>query len=392
MINTIKTRIDTARTLPIALHQKHGESVLVSIAIFNNGKALRLNDDVTATLFYRSNELDATQWYKASNNVGIDNDAEYSVVNLIWTGKLDNGADFYEWFIQLADNSNLSYSIFGTISLEQSPGFVPNSIKLPVQVLDYSAFEVKNAPYYSQAFLDNELDKIKKDINDIRKDVSGDADASFTAHMENFNNPHKVSVEQLTKRSASAGACSVSWSDSSNNYYKGGNAGFYFDPVMYRKGQGYCSITFPEFTTIDGNYLGNAYLRYVGNFVFAEEGNYSDWIFRSENTVNVNGVELYVFVAIDVPALLRKESPYAVWVGVGSTKNPSAYEHSAEVVTASHTDSYSYAPISSESYEQSGVYRVLTEECLRDTKTGYAYSLRVEDGQLRLVRYTEKEF
>lgn len=232
--------------------------------------------------------------------------------------------------------------------------------------------------YYTKSEVDNNLsDYVKKeDLNN---------------HANDTSNPHKVKVEQITKKSASAGLCGAVWS--ATTYYKQGEIRYYFDPAMYRRGNVWANITMPDYLSVDGVNLGGVTIDYYGEFVFVEQGNSSGWIFRSATTKSVNGLELYIFVSINVPELLKKESDLAVWAGVGTTQNPSDYSHSAEAVTAGFDSNSSYsALITNSNYETSGVYRVLTEELLRDRKTGIPYTLAVEDGQLRLVRYTENEF
>lgn len=400
MINTINTRIDTARALPIALNFRHGETVLISIALYNQGQPLKLNEEVAATLFYRTNDLADNQWYKSDDSVEIDNDGNFSIVNLLWTGNLDNGADFYQYAIQLTEGTNHSYAIHGSIALENSPGFVPNSISLPVKLLDFSSVQVANAPYYTKSEIDAAQDEINNTLNehakfleDLRKDMTGGANESLKTHEENFNNPHNVKVEQLTKKSASAGLCGAAWN--ATNYYKQGEIRFYFDPTMYRRGIILVSITMPNFLPpIDGVDISGASVYFNGEGVLAEQGNHTGWIFRSTTTTNVNGLDLYVFASINVPDLIKRNtSSYVVWVGVGTTTNVSDYSHSAEAVTAGFdSNSSSYAFITSSGFTPSGIYKVLTEEMLRDEETGLAYTLKVNNGELHLVQYREESF
>lgn len=232
--------------------------------------------------------------------------------------------------------------------------------------------------YYTKSEVDNNLSGYvkKEDLNN---------------HANDTSNPHKVKVEQITKKSASAGSCGVEWGDS--NYYKQGYIWFYFDPAMYRRGTMEGSITMPDYTTIDGVNIGGETISFNGECVFAEQGNHSGWIFRSTTPKSVNGLELYVFASVSVPDLLKKDTSYAVWVGVGTTTNPTDYSHSAEVVTATFdSNSSGYSLITESSYTPSGIYKVLTEEMLRDEETGLPYTLKVSNGNLKLVRYREESF
>lgn len=390
MINKFKYQIDLAYPRSIDLTVMHGESIELDIDITINGEPWTSTSNAIELLWQDPSMGDS--WYTTrASRTG-------STVTVDWKGSMDTGAELYRWFIRLTGpGEDQSYRVYGKFRMQKSPGFVPNQLPKPTNTLDFRAFTVINAPYYTKTYLDAELNSINtrltghdEEIDELRKVITGGANESLKQHEENHNNPHKVKVEQLTKKSASAGACGVVWGAS--NYYKQGEARFYFDPAMYRKGYGFVQITMPEYMFVDGVDISGVSVDYYGNFVFADEGNHSGWIFRSTETRNVNGLELYIFVSINVPDLLKRESSYAVWVGIGTTTNPTDYSHSAEIVTASFDGSTSYSPITNSTYEQSGIYKVLTEEILRDKKTGLPYTLAVENGQLRLVRYTENEF
>lgn len=396
-MNYIKTTIDTAGALPIDIHAMHGESILLNVELCNYGEPIKTAEQLTCKAYYQDIDTSSpNEWYESDEAV-ILHENDSTSVEFFWSDKLDGGADAYRYFIRLENGDSISYAIRGNIYLAASPGFVPNEIDFPIQTLDFNAIVVENPPYYKQAEVDKKINSIEKtleehakDIEDIRDAATGGADESLKKHEQNYNNPHKVKVEQLTKKSESAGACGAVWGASS--YYKQGEVRFYFDPAMYRKGYVHTTITMPDYMYVDGVEIGGASVDFYGEFVFAEQGNYSGWIFRSTETKNVNGLELYLFVSISVPDLLKKDTSYAVWVGVGTTTNPTDYSHSAEVVTASFDNSTSYSPITNSNYTPSGIYKVLTEEMLRDEKTGLAYTLKVSNGELHLVQYREESF
>ena len=373
MINTINTRIDTARALPIALSFRHGESVLISIALYNQGQPLKLNEGVAATLFYRTNGLADNQWYKSDDSVGIDNEGNYTIVNLLWTGKLDNGADFYQYAIQLTDGTNHSYAIHGSIALEQSPGFVPNSIQLPVDLLDFAAIEVKNPPYHTKEVIDTELVSIKKDIENLKEDVNGDADESFVAHIKNMDNPHKIKIRQLEKEISSSGNLKVVFDDKG---YLSGYFLFDFDPYMFSQGN-------LNFTLNVGEYapppIANRTINYNGKIHLCENWDASSNgypVFVTESRV---GDSVYFYVS--VIDLGETTSSARLFFLISGVDNATSMSQVTPFGDAIHT------AVSEFEYNQGGMYQIITDRLFRDKITNKAYTLMVENGELKLQEY-----
>lgn len=377
MINTINTRIDTARALPIALNFRHGETVLISIALYNQGQPLKLNEEVAATLFYRTNDLADNQWYKSDDSVEIDNDGNFSIVNLLWTGNLDNGADFYQYAIQLTEGTNHSYAIHGSIALENSPGFVPNEIALPIKLLDFSSVQVANAPYYTkretniaQEKINNTLEEHAKSIEDLRNDITGDGNESLRQHEENHNNPHKVKVEQLTEKCADAGRFKFEYSETDNHPW--GYSDFDFDPAMFNRGQVYLTALYNGTPLPFDAMVHRLDLPNFGNSL----------IFRSDEKYYISDGEYYI------DWILNNINSDDFSFGLSINPNDE-FDNFADwhVLVSNDTN-----PVANKEYRQGGIYKVLTEAMLRDDVTGIAYTIKVSNGELHLVEYREESF
>lgn len=370
MINTINTRIDTARALPIALNFRHGETVLISIALYNQGQPLKLNEGVAATLFYRTNDLADNQWYKSDDSVEIDNEGNFTIVNLLWTGKLDNGADFYQYAIQLTDGTNHSYAIHGSIALENSPGFVPNEIALPIKLLDFSAVQVAKAPYYTKSETDaaqeeisNTLTKHAKSIEELQKNITGGANESLRQHEENYNNPHRVKVEQLTKKSNG----NLSFTTDNGSFVN-----FSADPYIYNK----LSITAKAINLqgVENINVENLVLNFFG------EINYGALEFRSETRYTVYDIDCSLFVRFFVG------EHSSIWIGYVADWGEIVDYYTTD------TDTGTMGRLIDVNYVNGGTYKVLTEAMLRDAETHKAYTLKVSNGELHLVEYREESF
>lgn len=377
MINTINTRIDTARALPIALNFRHGETVLISIALYNQGQPLKLNEGVAATLFYRTNDLADNQWYKSDDSVGIDNEGNFSVVNLLWTGNLDNGAEFYQYAIQLTEGTNHSYAIHGSIALENSPGFVPNEIDLPIKTLDFNAIKVENAPYYEKKEIDEKINSIEEtleehasDIEELREAATEGANESLKTHEENYNNPHKVKVEQLTEKSADAGSFKFEYSETDNHPW--GYTNFNFDPSMFNRG----------IVDLTALYNGTPlpFDAMVHRLDLPNFGN--SLIFRSDEKYYISDGEYYIDWILN--NINSDDFTFGLSINPNDEFDNFAGWH---LLVTNETN-----PVANKEYKQGGTYKVLTEAMLRDEVTGVAYTLKVSNGELHLVEYREESF
>ena len=66
----------------------------------------------------------------------------------------DCGAASYEYFIRAEIGDGIAYRTFGTIMMRKSPGFVPNTLPMPVPSLDFDLIQYLNAPWLLPSALD----------------------------------------------------------------------------------------------------------------------------------------------------------------------------------------------------------------------------------------------
>lgn len=89
--------------------------------------------NVTASaLYYQTNGM-GTAWWQADG--------------LRFAPSNDCGAAAYRFFVRAADPLGTDYTANGVLRMLDSPGETPNALPLPVQVLDFAAVEVANAPW-----------------------------------------------------------------------------------------------------------------------------------------------------------------------------------------------------------------------------------------------------
>ena len=108
-----------------------GETVTFEPTFRVNGKTVDLDIE---GVYIQTNGM-AESWWKLDGNT--------------FTPTNDVGALSYRFFIQAAGEGGKNYRANGTLRMLESPGFVPNTLKLPVKKFDFSGVEVKNAPWHT---------------------------------------------------------------------------------------------------------------------------------------------------------------------------------------------------------------------------------------------------
>jgi hypothetical protein len=124
-----------------------GETVTFEPTFRVNGKTVDLDIE---GVYIQTNGM-AESWWRLPNNT-------FAPTN-------DVGAASYRFFIQAAgdvspersehceamslEGCGEHYRANGTLRMLPSPGFVPNTLKLPVKKFDFSGVEVKNAPWHT---------------------------------------------------------------------------------------------------------------------------------------------------------------------------------------------------------------------------------------------------
>ena len=126
-----------------------GESVTVAPRLVLRGAPVDISGMVP-TFLYQTNGM-ADAWW--SLPAALD-PAETGRVSAVWSHTNDLGAAAYNWFIGLSQGGTATtYRAAGRIVMRHAPGFTPNSIPLPVPVLDFSRISVLNPPWPSAADL-----------------------------------------------------------------------------------------------------------------------------------------------------------------------------------------------------------------------------------------------
>lgn len=119
-----------------------GETLAIACTLKRRGKVFALPDGATATLYWQTPEM-TSAWYSAAAAV----DAAAGTVSAEWTPGMDVGAALYRAFLAVEAGGATCYRACLNLRMIDAPGAVPNSLPLPVSVLDFAAVEVRNAPW-----------------------------------------------------------------------------------------------------------------------------------------------------------------------------------------------------------------------------------------------------
>lgn len=129
----------------------HGETVTLAPTLLVSGDAATYPTNATATLYYQTNGM-ASAWWSTPALVTTN------AVRATWSGSLDIGASAYSFFIKITDpDGAINYRATGSLTMMDSPGFVPNTLPLPelLTLIDFNVITPTNAPWTTPAAVSN---------------------------------------------------------------------------------------------------------------------------------------------------------------------------------------------------------------------------------------------
>lgn len=379
MLNVQEFKIDTNEVNPISISLLQGEAVEFRFLLYKDGT--KITAISSAEVYYRHDDMEEGEWYKSTAQVSN------GVVVWNWDNSLDVGARRYAWFVRAKGSGamDVSYRALGKFNMLKSPNFTPNELELPAKVLDFATIEVLNAPYYTKSQMDSEIDAIDlrlqghdEEIDALREEITGDAEETLKQHEENYNNPHRVKASQLTEKSPTAGSLNIVFND--ENQGLSGSFNFGFDPSMYNEGALSFSLNVGEYAPPP---IASKTLSYNGNvhLAFFDNGNP---VFVTESTIE--GIYFYVSTIYITTTPESTTTKALLFFMIGGTQDA----QSISDVTPFGDVLAQYATI--HTYISSGTYQVITEAMLRDKVTGKAFTICVENGELKLQEYRATKY
>jgi hypothetical protein len=141
---TLRWEAETTRINAYNVSAFHGETIRLEPSFAANGTPVALAG-ADATLYWQTNGMGAAWWDKTCAQFTDDQGRDR--IRAEFTADDDPGAAMYAWFIGIRSADGLQYRAYGSMAMRGSPGFVPNTLPLPIPVLDFAVTAYLNAPW-----------------------------------------------------------------------------------------------------------------------------------------------------------------------------------------------------------------------------------------------------
>lgn len=152
-IATLRWEVAPGAPRPASFRLAHGASAMLEAHLLDNRSPLALPEGCEASLHFRTNGMSG--WWPTPHEITGAQVATNGIIRARWAAALDAGADEYQLFLRVetSDGADVDYSAFATLTMLESPGFVPNALPLPVQTIDFATVSIRNAPWATPADL-----------------------------------------------------------------------------------------------------------------------------------------------------------------------------------------------------------------------------------------------
>lgn len=158
MINSFKTVFEAREDKFQIENFFHGETVDLVAKVTTDGVPNSLQYYTAKGMYQPSDTLSTDVWYPLSASLSGD------CVIMHWTPANDLGCDSYIVYCLLEKPNETSYPLTWRINLEYSPGYPANPVQPIPQQIDFSQYDLLNAPWIEATETDTEwvVDKIIK--------------------------------------------------------------------------------------------------------------------------------------------------------------------------------------------------------------------------------------
>ena len=133
----LRWTVETSRAQPATFEAYQGETLAFEAALQSAGKPLELSG--IAALYWQTNGMGSAYW---ETTAAVNSNR----LSAIWTPEMDVGAKVYNCFIGVPGTV---YHAAFQLRLRPSPGAEPNTLPLPVPVIDFAKVRVLNPPWGS---------------------------------------------------------------------------------------------------------------------------------------------------------------------------------------------------------------------------------------------------
>lgn len=133
----LRWTVETTRAQPATFEAYQGETLAFEAALQSAGKPLELSG--IAALYWQTNGMGSAYW---ETTAAVNSNR----LSAVWTPEMDVGARVYNCFIGIPGKV---YRAAFQLRLRPSPGAEPNTLHLPVPVIDFAKVRVLNPPWGS---------------------------------------------------------------------------------------------------------------------------------------------------------------------------------------------------------------------------------------------------
>ena len=133
----LRWTVDTTRAQPATFEAYQGETLKLEAALQSAGKPLEMSG--IAALYWQTNGMGSAFW---ETTAAVNSNR----LSAVWTPEMDVGARVYNCFIGVP--GSIYHAAF-QLRLRPSPGAEPNTLPLPVPVIDFAKVRVLNPPWGS---------------------------------------------------------------------------------------------------------------------------------------------------------------------------------------------------------------------------------------------------
>ena len=131
----LRWTVETSRAVPAQFEAYQGETLELEAALQSYGKPLEMRG--LAGFFWQTNGMGSAYW---QTTAAVNSNR----LSAVWAPEMDVGAKTYNCFI--GSPSNIYHAAF-QLRLRPSPGAEPNTLPLPVPVIDFAKVRVLNPPW-----------------------------------------------------------------------------------------------------------------------------------------------------------------------------------------------------------------------------------------------------
>ena len=140
----IRWTVEVTKITPFIVEAFHGETIRLEPSFTRNGKPLSVEGG-EVTLYWQPRGTSKNAFWPKPGEVVP---GKPDTVRVDFTNEEDVGENAYTWYIGVKLSDEPQYRAYGTLSMKDSPGFMPNKLPWPPpETIDLSEYIFLNAPW-----------------------------------------------------------------------------------------------------------------------------------------------------------------------------------------------------------------------------------------------------